>query len=264
MDDIPAPIWSISGTTSGTYRRCLRLTKGLRQAESKTPRRWVVYCTSEVGEELAREIAWECEGEVKRVNPPHVVEALVKQWSGLIVHTIKRLEIWPHVDRDGLESEIWYTLHKCASGYDSTKGWQFDTYAITAIKRSVVWRWMQREKYRCERSTAFGEVEEETWEVHWQRQEEPGKEDEQPEPWGTFTGDIADRGLTWLSKHKGGRRMVQVLQWRFKGGLTLEQIAGKIRLSKERVRQIQAGGIMMLREWAKRRGFEARYREGER
>lgn len=165
---------------------------------------------------------------------------------GLVISTTKRVN-YPAVEHADLISEGNLALLRVIDQFDCARGCKFSTYAYHAIRMSFLRAAKQCYRYRSRFPVQLESVVER--DDHTERQREALHQDQLTE-----VGNIVRNNLAQLSGIE-----LSVVQNRFSlgqnksGPMTLQQVAERLDLSKERIRQIQRQAIAKLREVSRER-----------
>ena len=156
-----------------------------------------------------------------------------------LVYEMRRRSKAPRGDDDGLNSEGFWALYQAVRGFDPWRGFRFSTYACTSILRAflLVARTESRRKDRIRQA-----MEHPNFTSRIVDEPNPEKELLFDRLTRAVTGPEAD--LTPTERFVIERRFLQRPDTRPE---TLEAIGRMIKVSKERVRQIELAGLAKLR-----------------
>ena len=79
--------------------------------------------------------------QTKQMNSPEMVERLIEENYGLILHIVKTFAESGSIERRDFDDATWYAtdgLLKAAQSFDASRGFSFSTYACTCIKNSII------------------------------------------------------------------------------------------------------------------------------
>jgi RNA polymerase primary sigma factor len=167
-------------------------------------------------------------------------DCLVNHNMGLVYEMLRRSR-FRNVDQDELLSEGLMALLRSVQTYDPWRGYRFSTYACNSILRAFIREAMKQTKLRDQTPMSFDPKMEEVDPIEWRRENDRALFAER-------LNRILDDNLADLSETEQ-----TVLEKRFprdrnEKRLTLEKLGRAMKVSKERVRQIQKHALEKLRD----------------
>lgn len=176
---------------------------------------------------------------MKRLTPAER-DALARQWRYLCLSLAKKRAYTTGLDIDELIGAAHVAFVRALNGFDPTKGWQFSTYAGTAIRHALTqYVTAQRRECRTPPGTVISTAT--TREDDWSDML-PGKESdplarlEMEEERGILAGQLA----------RLPPREAAVVRWRLKGE-TFREIAGRLGVCRARVRELYLTAVERMR-----------------
>ena len=103
------------------------------------------------------------EKQVKHINSPEVVERLVEENYGLILHIVNTFAENGSIERRDFDDAVWYAIDgllKAAQNFNESRGFTFSTYACTCIKNSIIAFIRDKQKHLKHRELQMFQVEE--------------------------------------------------------------------------------------------------------